>query len=245
MKRRQEDPRVDAAVRRARRPGAPHPAGGPGPALLRGVRRGLPRLRRTAAAHDPTPTPTGRTAQPESGHPVSGFGRSGASGREGTAPARTAVPPPRLGRMTAHHVFVLTGPNLGRLGSREPEVYGSDDARRHRHRRHPRGRRARPRPSTVRQTNDEGELIGWLHEAVDAGADVVLNPAAFTHYSYALRDACAMVTGGGRSSSRCTCPTPPPARSSGTPRSWPGSRPAPIAGFGLAVLPARPPRPGV
>ena len=47
----------------------------------------------------------------------------------------------------------------------------------------------------MRQTNDEAELVGWIHEAVDAGADVVLNPAAFTHYSYALRDACAMVTG--------------------------------------------------
>ena len=42
--------------------------------------------------------------------------------------------------------------------------------------------------------NAEGELIGWLHRAQDAGAAVVLNPAAFTHYSYALRDACAMVT---------------------------------------------------
>ncbi|MGI8716729.1 MAG: type II 3-dehydroquinate dehydratase, partial [Lapillicoccus sp.] len=41
-------------------------------------------------------------------------------------------------------------------------------------------------------------LIGWLHEAVDTGADVVINPAAFTHYSYALRDACAIVTASGR-----------------------------------------------
>jgi 3-dehydroquinate dehydratase-2 len=50
---------------------------------------------------------------------------------------------------------------------------------------------------TFRQTNDEAELIGWLHEATDAKAHVVLNPAAFTHYSYALRDACAIVTGAG------------------------------------------------
>ena len=49
----------------------------------------------------------------------------------------------------------------------------------------------------VRQTDDESELIGWLHGAVDAGAHVVLNPAAFTHYSYAVRDACAMVTKAG------------------------------------------------
>jgi 3-dehydroquinate dehydratase-2 len=50
---------------------------------------------------------------------------------------------------------------------------------------------------SVRQTNDESELIGWLHEALDARAEVILNPAAFTHYSYALRDAVAMLTGSG------------------------------------------------
>ncbi len=50
----------------------------------------------------------------------------------------------------------------------------------------------------VRQTDSEAELIGWLHESVDAQADVVLNPAAFTHYSYAVRDAAAMVTKGGK-----------------------------------------------
>ena len=43
----------------------------------------------------------------------------------------------------------------------------------------------------LRQTNSESELIGWLHEAADAETPVVLNPAAFTHYSYAVRDACA------------------------------------------------------
>ena len=46
----------------------------------------------------------------------------------------------------------------------------------------------------VRQTDSEAELVGWLHEAADAGTPVVLNPAAFTHYSYALRDACAQLT---------------------------------------------------
>jgi 3-dehydroquinate dehydratase-2 len=49
----------------------------------------------------------------------------------------------------------------------------------------------------VRQTNDEAELITWLHDAVDAKSNVVINPAAFTHYSYALRDACAIVTTSG------------------------------------------------
>jgi 3-dehydroquinate dehydratase-2 len=49
----------------------------------------------------------------------------------------------------------------------------------------------------VRQTDSESELIGWLHEAVDTKSHVVLNPAAFTHYSYAVRDAAAMVTKAG------------------------------------------------
>ncbi|MFD3444847.1 type II 3-dehydroquinate dehydratase [Microbacteriaceae bacterium 4G12] len=92
-------------------------------------------------------------------------------------------------------VLVLNGPNLGRLGSREPDVYGTGsledlravleaDAA---------GRAA----IDLRQTNDEAELIGWLHEAVDSGLPVILNPAAFTHYSYALRDAAALVTKAG------------------------------------------------
>ena len=88
-------------------------------------------------------------------------------------------------------ILVLNGPNLGRLGSREPEVYGSqtladigDEL-------------AASVPDEVeidlRQTDDEAELIGWIHEAVDRGTPVVLNPAAFTHYSYALRDAAAQL----------------------------------------------------
>ena len=46
----------------------------------------------------------------------------------------------------------------------------------------------------MRQTDDEAELVRWLHEAADGEVPVVLNPAAFTHYSYALRDACALRT---------------------------------------------------
>ncbi|MEY2990039.1 MAG: hypothetical protein RLZZ163_955, partial [Actinomycetota bacterium] len=46
----------------------------------------------------------------------------------------------------------------------------------------------------VRQTNDESELITWLHEAADKSIPILINPAAFTHYSYAIRDACAMLT---------------------------------------------------
>ena len=92
------------------------------------------------------------------------------------------------------HVYVLNGPNLNRLGTREPDIYGtltlSDIAD---------ACMALARElgmsCTVLQTNDEAELISWLHRAQDEGAGVVINPAAFTHYSYALRDACAIVTG--------------------------------------------------
>jgi 3-dehydroquinate dehydratase II len=100
--------------------------------------------------------------------------------------------------MTAPTVFVLSGPNLGRLGTREPEIYGSDtldDV----HAAVQREARDLVLVADCRQTNHEGELIDWLHEAVDVGADVVLNPGAFTHYSYAVRDACAIVTTSGRS----------------------------------------------
>ncbi|GAA4584313.1 3-dehydroquinate dehydratase [Planotetraspora thailandica] len=90
-------------------------------------------------------------------------------------------------------VLVLNGPNLGRLGSREPDVYGAqtfDDLS------------ALCRETgrelglsvEVRQTDDEAELVGWIHEAADSRTPVVLNPAAFTHYSYALRDAIAQRT---------------------------------------------------
>ncbi|HEX8970838.1 type II 3-dehydroquinate dehydratase [Oryzihumus sp.] len=94
-------------------------------------------------------------------------------------------------------VIVLNGPNLNRLGTREPEVYGTEslaDVE----------RAVRTLGTELglevdfRQTNDESQLVGWVHEAVDAGVDVVLNPAAFTHYSYALRDACALITSAGR-----------------------------------------------
>ena len=94
--------------------------------------------------------------------------------------------------MVTTRVLVLNGPNLGRLGSREPDVYGSTTFA---------GLVERCRETAaglgleadVRQTDDEAELVHWLHEAADAGTPVVLNPAAFTHYSYALRDACAQL----------------------------------------------------
>ena len=89
---------------------------------------------------------------------------------------------------------MLNGPNLGRLGSREPDVYGNgtlDDLRRELQ------GLATAHEVDLRQTDDEATLIGWLHEAVDTGSAVILNPAAFTHYSYALRDAAALVTKAG------------------------------------------------
>jgi len=93
-------------------------------------------------------------------------------------------------------VLLLNGPNLGRLGVREPDIYGTatmadlqaagaswaDEL---------------GLEIDVRQTDDEAELVRWLHEAVDAPAHVVLNPAAFTHYSYALRDAAAPISQAG------------------------------------------------
>jgi 3-dehydroquinate dehydratase-2 len=89
-------------------------------------------------------------------------------------------------------VLVLNGPNLGRLGSREPEVYGnvehSELVRRCQQWGSEHGLEVE-----VRQTDDEAELVSWLHEATDAATPVILNAAAFTHYSYALHDACAQL----------------------------------------------------
>src|SRR5580704_18413024 len=90
-------------------------------------------------------------------------------------------------------VLILNGPNLGRLGSREPEIYGSatlaDIAAACTDLGAQLGLQI-----DLRQTDDEAELIGWVHEAAELRLPVVINPAAFTHYSYALRDAIAMRT---------------------------------------------------
>ncbi len=90
-------------------------------------------------------------------------------------------------------VLVLNGPNLGRLGRRQPEIYGSTtyaelaDLC-------VRWGAALGLEVEVRQTNHEGELIDWLNAAADEETPVVLNAAAWTHYSYALFDACAQLT---------------------------------------------------
>lgn len=89
-------------------------------------------------------------------------------------------------------VLVLNGPNLNRLGTREPDIYGASSYDDLVALCHQAGREVGLQVE-VRQTNDEATLIGWLHEAADAQLPVIINPAAFTHYSYALRDACALV----------------------------------------------------
>jgi 3-dehydroquinate dehydratase-2 len=90
-------------------------------------------------------------------------------------------------------VLVLNGPNLSRLGIREPEVYGSQTYAELADACTTEGTKLGLEVE-VRQTDDEATLIGWLHEAADSKTPVILNPAAFTHYSYALRDAIAMRT---------------------------------------------------
>ena len=93
----------------------------------------------------------------------------------------------------ATRVYVLNGPNLRRLGTREPDIYGAstyDDlvvlcVR---------AGNELGLDVVVRQTDAEHELLAWLHQAADERAPVVLNPAAWSHYSYAVRDACAQLT---------------------------------------------------
>lgn len=90
-------------------------------------------------------------------------------------------------------VFVLNGPNLGRLGTREPSVYGhttyQDLVRLCQKTGSELGMQVE-----VRQTDSEAVMLGWLHEAADDGVPVVLNAGAWTHYSIAVRDACAQLT---------------------------------------------------
>jgi 3-dehydroquinate dehydratase II len=92
------------------------------------------------------------------------------------------------------HVWVLNGPNLGRLGKREPEIYGAAT--------HDELAQACSDAAAelgvtvdVRQTDDEAAYLTWLHAAADGGVDgLVLNPAAWTHTSVAIRDAASMLT---------------------------------------------------
>ncbi|NES13484.1 MULTISPECIES: type II 3-dehydroquinate dehydratase [Micromonospora] len=91
-------------------------------------------------------------------------------------------------------VYVLNGPNLGRLGTRQVDVYGVTSYADLVNLCVDTGREL-GLDVVVRQTDAEHELLGWLHEAADEEAAVVLNPAAWSHYSIAVRDACAMLRG--------------------------------------------------
>lgn len=89
-------------------------------------------------------------------------------------------------------IYVLNGPNLNRLGTREPQIYGSTTlaevevlCR----------SAAEGRPLEFRQSNREYELIDWIHEAIDKGAAIVINPAAYSFTSIAIFDALKMFTG--------------------------------------------------
>jgi len=89
-------------------------------------------------------------------------------------------------------IYVLNGPNLNRLGKREPAIYGTttlaevEQICR---------AAAGERPIVFHQTNSEEALINWVHEAIDEGAGIIINPAAFTFTSLALLDALKMFEG--------------------------------------------------
>jgi 3-dehydroquinate dehydratase-2 len=94
---------------------------------------------------------------------------------------------------TSARVLVLNGPNLGRLGRRQPEIYGTTT--------HDELAAMCVRWGAdlgldveVRQTNHEGEMLDWLNTAADESTPVVLNAAAWTHYSFAILDACAQLS---------------------------------------------------
>jgi 3-dehydroquinate dehydratase-2 len=90
-------------------------------------------------------------------------------------------------------IYVLNGPNLNRLGKREPEIYGRTTlaeveamCR----------KEAADRPLEFRQTNSEAQIIDWIHEAIDTGAaGIVINPAGWTFTSIAVMDALKMFPG--------------------------------------------------
>lgn len=93
-------------------------------------------------------------------------------------------------------VLVLNGPNLARLGSREPDIYGDMNLEALMEQLSKLAESLSLKLSFF-QSDSESELMGEIHKATDAGLDVVLNPGAFTHYSYALADACKAHTSSG------------------------------------------------
>ena len=92
------------------------------------------------------------------------------------------------------NVLVINGPNLARLDIRDSSIYGDLS--------YPqlveyisKAASGLGFTADVRQSDDESTIIGWLHNAADSKTPVIINPAAFTHYSYAIRDAAAMLKG--------------------------------------------------
>lgn len=89
-------------------------------------------------------------------------------------------------------IYVLNGPNLNRLGKREPEIYGKTTLKEV----EAMCRKAAGKhPLRFRQSNAEHELIEWIHEAIDKGSGIVINPAGFTFTSVAIMDALKMFPG--------------------------------------------------
>jgi 3-dehydroquinate dehydratase-2 len=93
-------------------------------------------------------------------------------------------------------VLVLNGPNLARLGSREPDIYGDMNLEALNDQLSKLADSLSVKVSFF-QSDSESELMAQIHRATDARQDIILNPAAFTHYSYALADACKAHTSSG------------------------------------------------
>lgn len=89
-------------------------------------------------------------------------------------------------------IYILNGPNLNRLGTREPEIYGRTTLAEV----EAMCREAAPdQPIVFRQSNREYEIIDWVHEAIDQGSGIIINPAAFTFTSMAIMDSLKMFSG--------------------------------------------------
>ncbi|MCB1439192.1 MAG: 3-dehydroquinate dehydratase [Nitratireductor sp.] len=89
-------------------------------------------------------------------------------------------------------IHILNGPNLNRLGTREPEIYGSVTLAQIEEK----CRAASNREIVFRQSNYEGEIVGWIHDAIDAGASgIIINPAGLTFTSVPVYDALKMFPG--------------------------------------------------
>ena len=90
-------------------------------------------------------------------------------------------------------ILILNGPNLSRLDLRETSYYGDLDYSQLKNSIENRATELKIEVE-IKQSDSESELISWLHEAADKKQPVIINPAAFTHYSYAIRDAVSMLT---------------------------------------------------